>query len=174
MRVNKLYKFDELWNIKSEHYFDNRKYFISNFGRLKYDNKITNNKYNTYKTELVNAFIDNNNNRERFKRHQIVAQTFLEGEYVKGYSPDHINRFERFDNSVFNLRWASRDIQCINRDNIGNRNKEVKCLNNNIIYRSCAEAERDLNLTFNTVAPVARGEKSSVFGYKFTYVTTIK
>ena len=102
--------------------------------------------------------------------HQIVLQTFNPEGIKNGYSPDHINRFDRLNNSLGNLRWADRKTQCYNRDNIRYKTKKVKCINNNTIYNSCKEAEINLNLAKNTVSRVARGERKSVKGYKFVYI----
>lgn len=167
--IKQLYKFDAVWNILETHNF-NKNYFVSNLGRFKCNDNISNNKFDSNKLELVNSLTDVNLIKTRFKRHQIVSQIFLDNTYKEGFSPDHINRFERFDNSVYNLRWADRDTQCNNRTNISKRNKEVLCINNGEVYRSCTDAEKSLDLTHNTVAPVARGDKKSVFGFKFRYI----
>ena len=113
--------------------------------------------------------IDDNNIKVRFKIHQIVAQTFLPNKLKDGYSVDHINR-NRLDNSLLNLRIVSRQTQCTNRENIEYKYKKVRCLTNNITYKSCRHAEINLRLTFNTVSRVARGDRKSIHGYEFKYV----
>ena len=167
--IHGLYKFDSLWNIVSTHEFI-KNYYISNFGRIKINNVILNNKFDKNKIELVNYLKDKNGERTRFKRYQVVCQTFLSETYRNGLSPDHINRLERYDNSIFNLRWANRDVQCCNRNNESSRRKQVICLNDNQIYDSCTQAEKELKLPYNTVASVARKIKKSIRGYEFKYV----
>lgn len=159
-----LYSYDSIWNIKDKYTFEKGKYEVSNLGRFKRRGLIVNAKPNN-KNDFVYSL-----DGHRFKLHQIVLQTFNPEGIKNGYSPDHINRFDRLNNSLDNLRWADRKTQCYNRDNIRYKTKKVKCINNNTIYNSCKEAEINLNLTKNTVSRVARGERKSIKGYKFVYI----
>lgn len=70
------------------------------------------------------------------------------------------------------LRWADKKTQVYNRENKEYKYKKVMCMNNNKIYKSCQEAEADLGLVRNTVSRVARGERKSIRGYKFVFVST--
>ena len=159
-----LYSYDSIWNIKDKYTFEKGKYEVSNLGRFKRSGLIVNVKPNSKKDFVYRL------DGHRFKLHQIVLQTFNPEGIKNGYSPDHINRFDRLNNSLSNLRWADRKTQCYNRDNIRYKTKKVKCINNNTIYESCKEAEIDLNLAKNTVSRVARGERKSTKGYKFVYI----
>ena len=159
-----LYSYDSRWNIKDKYTFEKGKYEVSNLGRFKRRGLIVN-----VKPDNKNDFVYSLGGH-RFKLHQIVLQTFNPEGIKNGYSPDHINRFDRLNNSLSNLRWADRKTQYYNRDNIRYKTKKVKCINNNTIYNSCKEAEIDLNLTKNTVSRVARGERKSIKGYKFVYI----
>ena len=159
-----LYSYDSIWNIKDKYTFEKGKYEVSNLGRFKRRGVIVNVKPNN-KKDFVHSL-----DGHRFKLHQIVLQTFNPDGIKNGYSPDHINRFDRLNNSLSNLRWADRETQCNNRDKKKKKNKKVKCINNDTIYESCKEAEIDLNLAKNTVSRVARGERKSVKGYKFVYI----
>lgn len=47
--------------------------------------------------------------------------------------------------------------------------KKVMCLNNGIIYRSCAEAARQLGMSHSGVSQVCVGKRKSIKGYFFTY-----
>ena len=165
-QVITLYSFDSLWNIKNKYDIGNNnkyKYYVSNLGRFKRNNRILKAKPN-YKQDIVYSILGH-----RFKLHQIVLQTFKPEGIKNGYSPDHINRFNRLDNSLNNLRWADRKTQVHNRDNVEHQYKRVKCLNNNIIYKSCQHAEKALNLSHNTVSKCAR-EHITLKGYSFEYV----
>ena len=82
--------------------------------------------------------------------------------------PDHISR-NRKDNSLSNLRWATRAMQYYNRENKAYKTKLVKCSETGVVYNSCQEAEDELGLTRNTVSRVARGERKSIHGYHFVY-----
>lgn len=159
-----LYSYDSVWNIKNKYTFKKGKYKVSNLGRFKRNDKIVIVKPNS-KLDYVFSL-----NNHRFKLHQIVLQTFEPNGIKNGYSPDHINRFDRLNNSLSNLRWADRKTQYNNRDNSEHQYKKTKCLNNGVIYNSCQEAEKKLGLCHNTVSMVARGDIPSIRGYKFKYI----
>lgn len=174
--VKRLMRFDQGYKFKNFHYFD-RNYYISNLGRLKEDDRIFNHKHekkegNPY--DLKSILSDVNNVKKSYRRHQIVCQTFLIDTYSNGLSPDHINRINRWDNSVFNLRWADRSVQSINKGQvIRQKTKGVKilCLENKKLYNTCLEAGNDLGLRDHNVNNVARGLYKSSKGYHFIYVT---
>lgn len=162
--VTKLYSRNSRWEKVKEYTFPVGFYYVSSLGRFKAKGKIKENKRDPVGT--ITYVLGNH----RFKLHEIVLQTFLPEGNLDGYSPDHINRKKRFDNSLSNLRWADRKIQYSNRDNKSHKNKPVLCLQNNKTYNSCKEAETELNLIHNTVARVARGERKSIHGYSFIFV----
>ena len=47
--------------------------------------------------------------------------------------------------------------------------KKVLCLDNGVIYRSCAEAGRQLNISHAGISQVCTNHKEKIKGYKFTY-----
>ena len=96
-------------------------------------------------------------------------QVFNFDKYKSGDSVDHIVRYKKYDNTIYNLRWADRHIQVYNRENVDYKFKKVICINDNKIFNSCQEAERYYGLTKNTVSRVARGERKSIHGYKFCF-----
>ena len=144
--------------------FPKGKYYVSNLGRLKRNGTIVSTKADLVGTKTI--YMEGH----RFKLHEIVLQTFIPDGNISGYSPDHINRANRLDNSLNNLRWASRKTQYANRENKEYKYKKVKCIENGIIYPSCQDAEKNLGLVKNTVSRVARGERKSIHGYHFSYV----
>lgn len=164
----RLVKYDKDLNIKSVHYFS-MNCFISSLGRLMKDGKIYDIKYDDRLT-LTTTFTDCDGEQVRFKRHQIVMQTFFAEDWSAGDSVDHIKRLRRYDNSIYNLRWAAKDIQFYNRDNVNTKEKPVLCIGTGEIYSSCREAEEQLCLAKNTVSKVAIGERGSVCGYRFCYL----
>jgi len=162
--VTKLYSRNSRWEKVKEYIFQNGVYYVSSLGRFMVKGKIKENKRDSVGT--ITYVLGNH----RFKLHEIVLQTFLPEGNLDGYSPDHIDRSRRFDNSLSNLQWADRETQYSNRDNTSYKNKSVFCFQNNKLYNSCKEAEKELNLTHNTVARVARGERKSIHGYSFKFV----
>lgn len=164
LQVLELYSYYSDWKLKNRYTFEYGKYFVSNYGRLMINNVIVYNKPD----KRNNIFYSLNG--KRFKIHQIVLQTFDPSGIKDYYTVDHIDRNNRLDNSLCNLRWANRKIQYENRDNKSYKTKKVFCKYNNKIYNSCQDAELDLNLTKNTVARVARGERKSIHGYEFKYI----
>lgn len=159
----------QLWSFDSQHKrvklyeIEKGRYYVSDLGRFMRDGKIIDAKPDKVGTKTFKL------SNHRFKLHQIVLQTFYPEEIADGLSPDHISR-DRSDNRLSNLRWASREMQYTNRNNEAHNKKNVLCKNNNLVYSSCKEAEEDLGLVRNTVARVARGERKSIHGYKFTFI----
>lgn len=105
-----------------------------------------------------------------FKRHKIVLQTFNPCERRQYDTVDHINNRERFDNSIFNLRWADKRTQVENRRDKPGKKRHVCCIGDDEIYSSCAEVERLFGLPKNTVSKVCRGVLDNVDGYRFNFL----
>ena len=107
-KVTRLVKFDENLEVKSVHDF-NINCYISTFGRLIRNGILCNMSYGD-KYDISSMFTDMDGNQVRFKRHQIVMQTFFMGDRRRYDTVDHINNMERFDNSIYNLRWADKGV----------------------------------------------------------------
>lgn len=168
-KVTHLMKFDENLEIESCHRFDMECY-VSSFGRLIRNGKICNLSYGD-KFDISSMFTDTEGNQVRFKRHQIVMQTFFPKERNHHDTVDHINNRERFDNSIYNLRWADKGVQCVNRRDKPGRHRMVMCIGaEEEIYFSCREVERIYGLPQNSVGKVCRGELESICGYRFCYL----
>ena len=105
-KVTQLVKFDENLEVKSVHDF-NINCYISTFGRLIRNGILCNMAYGD-KYDISCMFTDTDGNQVRFMRHQIVMQTFFMGDRRRYDTVDHINNVERFDNSIYNLRWADK------------------------------------------------------------------
>lgn len=164
--VKRLYSYDSIWNINNVYEFEDGRYMVSNCGRFMCNGVIKH-----VKSDSVGTFTFSLKGH-RFKLHQIVLQTFQPEGIKDGYSPDHIDRNRRWDNSINNLRWANRKIQYKNRDNASYKYKSVYCKETNKIYKSCQEAEKSLKLPKNMVSRVARGKRKTVHGYHFTYLAS--
>ncbi len=168
-KVTRLVKFDEDLEVKSVHDF-NINCYISTFGRLIRNGILCNMAYGD-KYDISSMFTDTDGNQVRFKRHQIVMQTFFMGDRRRHDTVDHINNMERFDNSIYNLRWADKGVQCGNRKDKPGKHRMVICIGDEEeIFFSCREAERLYNLPPNSVGKVCRGELESIYGYRFGYL----
>ena len=167
-RLSVLKRQNSKWDIIKEHSFNLRHYAIDEKGNFYHNNKlrIINPSANGDKSVFL---IDDNNKHVRFKIHQVLMQTFFPNELKCGETVDHINRV-RTDNRIENLRFATRKMQYDNRENKIHKYKKVRCLNNNVIYNSCQDAEDSLGIIRNNVSRVARGERKSIHGYKFEYI----
>ena len=159
-----LFSYSNDWKLKDKFNFEYGKYFISNKGRFMSNDVLKTNKPDS----KLNIWYSLQG--KRFKIHQIVMQTFYPEGIKDFYTVDHINRFNRLDNSIDNLRWANRSLQYSNRENKLYKYKKILCHQNNKIYNSCQEAENDLKLVKNTVSRVARKDRKSIHGYTFDYL----
>lgn len=166
-RVTILKKQDSQWNITSTHVFTHRHYSVDKLGNF-YRNGVLNDVTPDDKGNKFFMLIDDNWLHIRFKAHQIVLQTYRPKGLINGVSADHIDR-NRLNNALSNLKYSTHRQQSMNRDNVSYKYKKIKCLNNGLVYDSCQSAEDTLNLVRNTVSRVARGERSSIHGYKFNW-----
>lgn len=87
-KVTRLVKFDENLEVKSVHDF-NINCYISTFGRLIRNGILCNMAYGD-KYDISSMFTDMDGNQVRFKRHQIVMQTFFMGDRRRYDTVDHI------------------------------------------------------------------------------------
>jgi len=166
--VVKLKRFNSKYEIIWEFDFQNCWYNVDDLWNIFYNNiNITPKNYNKQLTFEV-KLNDINNNKQRFKLHQIILQSFRPEWIKEWYSVDHIDR-DRLNNSLLNLRWATRKTQYENRENSIHKYKKVKCIQNGIIFHSSKFAEISLGLTKNTVARVARWERKSTGWYIFIF-----
>lgn len=168
-KVTVLIKFDEHGAVRSIHNFDIDCY-VSSLGRLMRRGVICDLSYGD-KWDISSMFTDTSGRRVRFKRHQIVMQTFFPDDRCPFDTVDYINNNERYDNSIYNLRWADKPTQCHNRNDKLGKSRMVMCIGDSEeIYSSCREVERIYGLPRNSVGKVCRGELDSVDGYRFCYL----
>lgn len=87
-KVTRLVKFDENLEVKSVHDF-NMECYISSFGRLIRNGILCNMAYGD-KYDISSMFTDTDGSQVRFKRHQIVMQTFFMGDRRRYDTVDHM------------------------------------------------------------------------------------
>lgn len=99
---------EEIW----KQIVDYPNYYISNFGNIKNKkNKLLKNSDNG--SGYIKTIIYNNNIPKTFYIHRLVAKYFLEN-YDENLEIDHIDR-NSLNNSISNLRMATRSQNCINK-----------------------------------------------------------
>ena len=168
LKVKCLIRKSSSWENLKTFSFKNRNYQVSKNGFFYRNGKKITTKPDS-RGNISVFLISDNGEKVRFKLHQIVIQTFKPLQNNTFLSVDHINR-DRLDNRLDNLRYADYKTQFNNRENIAYKEKKVLCIENNTIYNSSKKAEEELNITKNTVARVARGERKSTCGYTFLFV----
>ena len=70
---------------------------------------------------------------------------------------------------VEKMRQSRLKPECVEKARNQPNCKKVLCLNNGIIYRSCAEAGRQLGMSASGVTQVCLNVKAKIKGYMFTY-----
>lgn len=102
-----------------------------------------------------------------------LVWTAFNGAIPQNYQIDHINNNPQ-DNRIENLQCITASENCKKKytDNqdfqIWNET-EILCLNNNKIYKSQADAAKELNLYTSNLNEVLKGKRKTVKGYKFIY-----
>lgn len=166
--VSKLYRMNSRYEIIKEINIVGG-YEISTDGRMKVNGKLRKGSIDQ-KGYVCDRLKGTDGNFYRFKRHQIVMQTFKMDEYICGYTIDRILRDKILDNSLDNLRWASISTQVHNRENKTYKFKKVICENDGHIFQSCQDAEKWYGIPKNMLSRVARGERKTVHNLSFKYL----
>ena len=130
-------------------------YQVSNLGKVKALARERNNQYSNKEIILkqsedgkgyLQVILNKNGERKSFKVHRLVAETFIDKSNFKYMSNEnikeidinklevnHINEFDKKNNSVTNLEWCTKLYNC----NYGTRNQRVNSWKNgNRIRRS--------------------------------------
>jgi hypothetical protein len=127
----------EIWQFHPHHGFE-----VSNHGRIKNRRRITRG------TEGVGGYMMYSGKRV----HVLVAETFLGPKPSPEHTVDHIDRDIK-NNRVYNLRWASRHEQLMNRDVSLYTYTQVNGFNGNVlaIFTNLQETMVRLNTSWNVV-----------------------
>jgi len=157
----------EQWKLYTA--YKNNKYFISNYGRLKNNDRIS--KISKHHSGYCMITI----NKKCYQLHRMVAEKFIDN--PNNYDKvNHING-DKSDNKYSNLEW------CTNSHNINHAidtglKKVHKIINYDInykilnIYRSCPHASKELNVHESSINKCCKGLiKSCGNGLLFKYQT---
>ena len=166
-RVTELRHQTAVYETTTTHTFRNRVYEVDDSGAFYRAGVATDAKPDEALSKTF-GMTDDNGEPQRFKLHQIILQTFMPDGIADGVCVDHMNK-DRLDNSIANLRWATRKEQNENRENVTYKQKPVHCHEIGVTFGSCKEAEAALGLNHNTVARVARRGRKHSGGYTFSW-----
>jgi hypothetical protein len=149
-------------------------YFISDKGRLKYNNVIRKGAvlscgYHHYSMTI-------NGIKKHYISHRLVAIAFLEEPPIKNMSVDHINRI-REDNRVENLRWATAKEQAANM-----KTTEVGAKKKVIMYSKDGKKLKTFDSSRDaykflmkkdgrgtSIVKVCRKKREFAYGYRWSY-----
>lgn len=120
------------------------------------------------KNGYLTVLLWNNNESKRVNVHRLVALAYIPNPDNKP-TVDHIN-WDRADNRVENLRWATRKEQGNNRSGKDIRSKPVLCVETGIIYPSARECGRQTGFTQANISGCCNGKQKTANGYHWRYV----
>ena len=165
-------------------------YAVSNLGRVK--NIKTGRILKQWKkdTGYMLVSLNKNGKHKTFRVHRLVLETF-KANPRNCSDVNHIDE-NKENNALNNLEWCTAKYNT----NYGSRNERmaatlktngtydkiakinsdkcsipVYCITNNTIYKSAAEAARQLNLNQPSVTKCCQGKRKSTGGYQFKYYT---
>ena len=164
-----LYQVSNLGNVKSLNY--NK---TSNEKVLKQDVAKHKNKTRNYNPRCVRLCKNGKSKKHLVSR---LVYTAFRGQIPSVYQIDHINNNPE-DNRLENLQLLtpSENIKKCYVDDPqlkyrhGRKARSIRCLNNDKVYRSIADASRELNLVRQNINNVFKGKRKHTGDYKFQYV----
>ena len=123
-------------------------------------------------------FLLTNDNKKciTYRVHRLVALMFLGSPKTKDLSLDHIDR-NKLNNNVKNLRWATAQEQCANKNIRIMRSRQVLQYNleNKLIkvWKSGKDAGKTLNISASQIWACCNGKISTSGGFKWKYQETV-
>jgi len=95
--------------------FNNSKLFVSNKGRVWFTYQTV--PYKTYGSKNIEGYYTVSHNKQAIKVHTLVALLFISEKPTSEHTIDHIDK-NPSNNTVENLRWATKQEQALNRKNV--------------------------------------------------------
>lgn len=103
--------------------------------------------------------------RKQRRIHKLVAEAYIDNPEGKT-EVDHIDK-DRSNNCVNNLRWVSSAENKANAQFAGKSKcfSRVRCVETGVIYKSCADAARSLDINRYTINCMLLGKQKTAGGY---------
>lgn len=172
------YEITEIWKDIPIDGFNH--YKVSNLGRVMNKNgQILHDYDNNRGYRQLMIYNSKTRKGKSFQVHRLVALAFVYNSdpdlYVEINHIDENRTNNRADNlewctHVYNSNYGSRKDRCsIGNMNHPSKSKQVRCVENGIIYPSAHEAARQLNLDYSKICAVCRGDASHTHGMHFEY-----
>ena len=151
-------------------------YQISNLGNVKSlrKNKILSTRINRYGYVDVHLYKDGSEKRCEIQR--LVAQTFIPNPNNK----EQVNHIDgnKTNNTVFNLEWTTPSENIKHAWNNGLKKiknkeslmKQVKCIEDNLIFRSINEAAIHYGIHASNISMVCNGKLKTTGGKRFEFI----
>lgn len=118
----------------------------------------------------VNLYNGKADGRRSCSIHQLVAENFIKN--PNNYKEvNHIDGNK--DNNYYkNLEWCTRNYNQNHayEQELNHKQRAVRCITNGQVYRSCSEAERQLNCDHRMISACCAGKRHKHHGMKFEYV----
>lgn len=157
----------EIW--KTIECYEN--YEISNLGRVK-------NKKKNYSLKPLNlngylvVCLCKNGKQKLFRIHRLVAFAFLPN--PNNYPFVNHKDEDKTNNHVNNLEWCTAKYNCNygtrNERRIKKQSKQIKCIENGVIYNSGNEIQKLLGFSAGNINLCCHGKLKSAYGYHWEFV----
>ena len=120
--------------------------------------------------ETVNLYNGSIDGRRSCSVHRLVAENFVKN--PKGYTEINHKDGNKENNEYKNLEWCKHpyNLDHAYKNNLHSKQRAVRCITNGKTYRSCTEAERQLNCDHRMISACCSGKRKTHKGMKFEYV----
>ncbi len=167
---------DEEWrNFPVIHGRSFSKYEVSSLGQIR--NKESGYIFSANPTDagyICNKFLDDEGESENILAHIIIARTFLGEPETDDLTVDHINR-EPADNSLVNLRWATKKQQTANSDRSNCKAKGQPVIQYTMnmeemrTWPDIITAANKLGIDQSSITKACRKKRNHAGGFKWAY-----
>lgn len=145
-------------------------YKVSNFGRIKSNNKIL--KARQRKDGYLIVALSKCGYAKNYYLHRLVAEAFVTN---KSNLPciNHIDENKQ-NNYVYNLEWCTRSYNnnygTARKRSVEKISKKVLCIETNTIFNSILEASKTTNINAANICEVCKGCRKTAGKYHWKYL----